>query len=123
MKLPQPKMTEQDTLQFSRLEASFNHAKVLPRQNSLEMKDVNRHAQAGDLNSNDLDFDLALDGDDYPIDSLESLQDVFSAAQHRKHFSNKRNFSDMSFIKCFDSDGNKSSMLSSCPVIVHAVNL
>lgn len=105
-------MAEQETLQFSRLEASFNHAKVLPRQNSVEMKDVNRHAQAGDLNSNDLDFDLALDRDDYPIDTLESLQDIFSAAQHQKHFSNPRNFSDVSFIKCFDSDGNGSSMLN-----------
>jgi hypothetical protein len=98
-----------DTFHISRLEASFGHTKVKPRRNSVEMKDVFRHAKADDLNVNDLDFDFSLDRDSYPLDTLESLQDVFSAAQHHTHFANARNFSDETQIRCFDSDGRTSS--------------
>ncbi|KAL4916935.1 hypothetical protein BDW62DRAFT_211604 [Aspergillus aurantiobrunneus] len=102
-------MTEHDTAQFSRLEASFGQANVLPRQNSVEMKDVYRHAKAEDLNTNDLDFNLSLNRSHYPLNTLESLQDVFSAAQHNTHWSNPKNFSDGSLIRCFESDGKKST--------------
>ncbi|KAL3473601.1 hypothetical protein BJX99DRAFT_261135 [Aspergillus californicus] len=102
-------MTEHDTPQFSRLEASFSDAKVLRRQNSVEMKDVYRHAKADDLNVNDLEFRVFLDRSHYPLESLESLQDVFAAAQHATHFSNPKNFSEESNFKCFDTDGSASA--------------
>ncbi|KAL4875720.1 hypothetical protein BJY04DRAFT_211057 [Aspergillus karnatakaensis] len=104
-------MTDQDTPQFSRLEASFGQTKVAPRRNSVEMKDVFRHAQVNDLNVNDLDFDLSLHRSNYPLENLDSLQDVFSAAQHHTHFSNPRNFSRETRIQCFDSDDTSSSIL------------
>ncbi|KAL3489033.1 hypothetical protein BJX62DRAFT_166112 [Aspergillus germanicus] len=103
---------EHDTFHISRLEASFGHTKVKPRRNSVEMKDVFRHAKPDDLNVNDLDFDFSLDHDSYPLDTLESLQDVFSAAQHQTHFANPRNFSEETQIRCFDSDGRTSKWLT-----------
>ncbi|KAL4962610.1 uncharacterized protein BDV14DRAFT_99243 [Aspergillus stella-maris] len=102
-------MAEHETPHFSKLEASFGQTKVRPRQNSVEMKDVYRHANVKAINDNDLDFDLALDRSKYPLDSFDSLQDVFSAAQHEVHFSNPRNFSDETMIKCFDSREKEST--------------
>ncbi|KAL2802418.1 hypothetical protein BJX63DRAFT_440938 [Aspergillus granulosus] len=103
---------EHDTFHFSRLEASFGHTKVKPRRNSVEMKDVFRHAKADDLNVNDLDFNISLDRDSYPLDTFESLQDVFSAAQHHTHFANPRNFGDETQIRCFESDEGTSRWLT-----------
>jgi hypothetical protein len=34
---------------------------------------------------------------------------VFSAAQHHTHFADPRNFSEVTEIRCFDSDGRTSS--------------
>ncbi|KAL2834491.1 hypothetical protein BDW59DRAFT_156421 [Aspergillus cavernicola] len=104
-------MIEHDAPQFSRLEASFGQTKVVPRQNSLEMKDVFRHAKADDLHGDDLEFSFSLDHSNYPLDTVASLQDVFSAAQHATHFSNLRNFSEESWISCFDTNGDESSLM------------
>ncbi|KAL4949841.1 hypothetical protein BDW69DRAFT_197752 [Aspergillus filifer] len=101
-------MADNETPYFSNLEASFGQTKVRPRQNSIEMKDVYRHANVEAMNDNDLNFDLALDRSNYPLDSLDSLQDVFSAAQHKVHFSNLRNFSDETMVRCFDSSNKES---------------
>ncbi|KAL4925927.1 uncharacterized protein BDV17DRAFT_166433 [Aspergillus undulatus] len=118
-------MAEHETPQFSKLEASFGQTKVLPRQNSVEMKDVNRHAVSDAMNVNDLDFNLSLDRSNYPLDTLDSLQDIFSAAQHEAHFSNPRNFSDESMIRCFDSNGKESAWRfldsKSLPDLLHEV--
>ncbi|GFF63099.1 hypothetical protein IFM60648_00816 [Aspergillus lentulus] len=62
-----------------------------------------------DIHTNDLDFKFPFDRDKYPLDSPESLQDIFAAAQHEKHFSNPRNFSDKTDIRCFDLDGMNST--------------
>jgi hypothetical protein len=63
-----------------------------------------------DLGVNDLDFEFSFDQGKYPIDGIKSLQDVFSAAQHEKHFSTPRNFSSKTEIRCFDVNGMDSSM-------------
>jgi hypothetical protein len=80
------------------LEASFSQTKVLPRKNSIEMKDIFRHAQASDLEAKDLDFNFSLDRSNYPLGNLQSLQDVFPAVQHDTHLRNPRNFSDETVI-------------------------
>ncbi|KAL4870018.1 hypothetical protein BDV12DRAFT_184791 [Aspergillus spectabilis] len=43
-------------------------------------------------------------------DDHDSIQDVFSVAQHNTHFSNFRNFFSDTHIQCFDSNETKSSM-------------
>ncbi|KAF2835313.1 hypothetical protein M501DRAFT_962762 [Patellaria atrata CBS 101060] len=86
---------------FSRLEASLAKAEVVPRPNSREMKDVNRHAKPEDIDVNELDFDYDLDSSHYPLGNVRSLQQVFSAVQHQQHLSKKENFSDYTAIECF----------------------
>ncbi|KAK2882501.1 hypothetical protein FQN49_000300 [Arthroderma sp. PD_2] len=106
MATPQRVNTENADSHFSRLEASFSQTKVAPRKNSIEMKDVSRHTQAGDHDSRELVFDFMLDRSHYPLDTLQSLQDVFPAIQYNAHFTNGNNFSDLTHIKCFDMDGS-----------------
>ncbi|KAF7122232.1 hypothetical protein CNMCM5793_000189 [Aspergillus hiratsukae] len=98
----EPTSTEHEDVNFSRLEASFSQTKVLPRKNSIEMKDVFRHAQASDLEAKDLDFKFRLDRSNYPLGNLQSLQDVFPAVQHDTHLKNPRNFSDETEAMCLD---------------------
>lgn len=62
------------------------------------------------LGVNDLDFTFPFDQDQYPLDGLESLQDMFSVAQHERHFSNPRNFSSKTEVRCFDVNEINSSM-------------
>ncbi|KAI9683041.1 MAG: hypothetical protein M1822_006234 [Bathelium mastoideum] len=88
---------------FSKLEASFAETKVVPRQNSIEMKDVNRHAQALDVTENDLDFNFDLEVDKYPLSELQSLHEVFPAILYTTHLSNLNNFSGETDVECFDS--------------------
>ncbi|KAI9733147.1 MAG: hypothetical protein M1834_003694 [Cirrosporium novae-zelandiae] len=90
---------------FSRLEASLARAKVQPRPNSREMNDVARHAQAGDLDTNELDFNFSLDSSHYPLDDLWSIQDVFGAVQHEHHLANGNNFSNETAIHCLEVSG------------------
>ncbi|GFF31040.1 hypothetical protein IFM58399_02756 [Aspergillus lentulus] len=105
----QPISTDHEDATFSRLEASFSQTKVLPRRNSIEMKDIFRHAQASDLEAKDLDFNFSLDRSNYPLGNLQSLQDVFPAVQHDMHLKNPRNFSDETDITCLDVNENTSS--------------
>lgn len=102
--------TDHEAAGFSRLEATFSQAKVLPRKNSIEMKDTYRHAQAADLEAKDLDFNFWLEGGNYPLDSLGSLQDVFAAVQHDLHLKNPRNFSDETRIRAFDVNGDTAGL-------------
>jgi len=96
----------------SKLEASFGHVKVAPRQNSLDMKGVWRHHQKADeVNPNELDFDYDLTSKDYPLSSLASLQDLFPSVLYNHHLSNLSNFSQESKIKCFDWMENGAGML------------
>jgi hypothetical protein len=76
-----------------------------------------------DIHANDLDFTVPLDRDKYHLDSPESLQDIFAAAQHGKHFSNPRNFSDKTDIRCFDMDGMNSSMPTFCSGWIYVYRL
>jgi hypothetical protein len=112
MAAPQPMALESDDVHFSRLESSFGQTKVAPRKNSIEMKDVSRHTQAGDLNVSKLEFNFLLDRIHYPLDSLQSLQDVFPAVQHYTLFTSPRNISDTTQIRCFDIDENNASLPS-----------
>ncbi|KAG2014499.1 hypothetical protein GB937_006725 [Aspergillus fischeri] len=105
----QPISTDHEDANFSRLEASFSQTKVLPRRNSIEMKDIFRHAQASDLEAKDLDFNFCLDRSNYPLGNLQSLQDVFPAVQHDTHLKNPGNFSDETDIMCLDVNENTSS--------------
>jgi hypothetical protein len=98
----QPTSADHEEPNFSRLEASFAQAEVLPRRNSIEMKDIFRHAKASDLASKDLDFNFSLDRSNYPLGNLQSLQDVFPAVQHDTHLRNPRNFSDETEAMCLD---------------------
>lgn len=109
-------MAEEDDIHFSRLEASFVKTKVMPRANSIEMKDTNRHTQAGDAEARDLEFDFGLDRSHYPLDDLQSLQDVFSAVQHEAHAKNTRNFSDQTRIECLDANADSTSSSNACHV-------
>ncbi|EAW13298.1 uncharacterized protein ACLA_017450 [Aspergillus clavatus NRRL 1] len=111
-------MAEEDDIHFSRLEASFVKTKVMPRANSIEMKDTNRHTQAGDAEARDLEFDFGLDRSHYPLDDLQSLQDVFSAVQHEAHAKNTRNFSDQTRIECLDANADSTTWrkLDSAPL-------
>ncbi|KAH1975545.1 hypothetical protein KXW88_009577 [Aspergillus fumigatus] len=104
----QPMSTDHEDANFSRLEASFSRTKVLPRRNSIEMKDIFRHAQASDLEAKDLDFNFSLDRSNYPLGNLQSLQDVFPAVQHDTHLKNPANFSDETDIMCLDVNENTS---------------
>lgn len=72
------------------------------------MKDIFRHAQASDLEAKDLDFNFSLDRSNYPLGSLQSLQDVFPAVQHDTHLKNPANFSDETDIMCLDVNENTS---------------
>lgn len=108
---PRRTATDHEVVDFSRLEASSSLMKVLPRKNSVEMKDVSRHAQAADLEAKDLDFNFRLDGSNYPGDSVRSLQDVFAAVQHGSHVRNPGNFSNRTRIRCFDVDEDVAGLL------------
>lgn len=110
MAAPQHTVIEIPDADFSRLEASLAQTEVVPRDNSIEMKQVSRHTEAGDLDVDELDFDFMLNRSHYPLDDFESLQDVFPAVQHEAHSSNPRNFSEDTQIKCFDMDGSNASM-------------
>ncbi|RHZ43094.1 uncharacterized protein CDV56_100823 [Aspergillus thermomutatus] len=70
------------------------------------MNDTWRHAQASDLEAKDLDFNFDLDRSNYPLDNLQSLQDVFAAVQHDTHLKNPRNLSDETEIECLDVTEN-----------------
>lgn len=102
--------TDHEAANFSRLEATFSHTKVHLRKNSIEMKDTSRHAQAADLEAKDLDFNFRLDSSNYPLDSLQSLQDVFTAVQHDSHLKNPGNFSDETRIQCLDVNANAAGL-------------
>ena len=91
---------------FSRLEASLAKAEVAPRPNSLEMKNVYRHAQASDLGVDELDFNFSLDSSHYPLGNLRSLQEVFDAVQHEAHLADHSNFSDQTVIECLEMNGS-----------------
>jgi hypothetical protein len=99
-----------DAVHFSTLEASLANIEIVPRENSIEMNDVYRHAQPGDADANELDFDFDLDTSDYPLANLRSLQEVFSAVQHQTHLQNPKNFSLETRIQCFETTGESSSM-------------
>ncbi|OCK75511.1 hypothetical protein K432DRAFT_308343 [Lepidopterella palustris CBS 459.81] len=99
-------------IEFSRLEASFAKEQVVPRQNSVEMKDVQRHALPVDAEANDLDFEFDLDNSKYPLDGLKSVQDVFSAVQYQTHLSKENNFSTKTKIECFDASGKNAEWLT-----------
>ncbi|GIJ86416.1 hypothetical protein Asppvi_005304 [Aspergillus pseudoviridinutans] len=105
----QPTSTDPEDTNFSRLEASFSQTEVLPRRNSIEMKDIFRHARASDLEAKDLDFNFSLDRSNYPLGNLQSLQDVFPAVQHDTHLKNPRNFSDETEIMCLDVNEDTAS--------------
>ena len=64
---------------FSSLEASLVSALVAPRPNSLDAKGVQRHAEANDLDVDELDFGYNLDYSLYPLDNLCSLQQIFES--------------------------------------------
>ena len=115
--------TEHDNSNFSRLEASFGKTEVARRGNSIEMKDIYRHTEAGDLDVNELDFDFLLDRSHYPLDALQSLQEIFPAVQHNTHLTNSKNFSEETQIKCFDMNGNSPSLLTPVFIIAFAHRL
>ena len=91
---------------FSRLEATLvTNTEVVARPNSRQMNDVHRHAQASDFQlQNELDFEYSLDGANYPLENLQSLQQVFDAVQCHKHLSNHANFSGQTEIDCLEVD-------------------
>ena|SRR5436309_1252213 len=91
---------------FSRLEASLAKAEVAPRPNSREMNNVYRHAQASDLNVDELDFNFSLDSNRYPLGNIRSLQQVFDAVQYEAHIANYRNFSDKTLVECLEMNGS-----------------
>ncbi|ORY14024.1 hypothetical protein BCR34DRAFT_647262 [Clohesyomyces aquaticus] len=78
--------------QFSKLEASFATTAVVPRENSIEMKDVWRHAQNADLLETDLDLNFWIDETYHSPEGLQSLQDYLSGVQYQRHLSNVHNF-------------------------------
>ncbi|KAJ5188776.1 hypothetical protein N7491_005097 [Penicillium cf. griseofulvum] len=73
-----------------------------------------------DQRVNDLDFEFSFDQGNYPLDGLKSLQDVFSAVQHEKHFSNSRNFSSKTEIRCFDVNGHGIIWMTTLSVIYYS---
>ncbi|EXJ92174.1 hypothetical protein A1O3_00724 [Capronia epimyces CBS 606.96] len=89
---------------FSRLEATLGtNTEVVPRPNSRETNAVYRHTNADDLQmSNELNFDYALDAGDYPLDNLQSLQQVFDAVQFHTHLGKYENFSAQTEIECLE---------------------
>ncbi|KAF2712193.1 hypothetical protein K504DRAFT_372085 [Pleomassaria siparia CBS 279.74] len=92
-------------INFSRLEASLATTNVIRRQNSVEMRDVNRHGVADDAHINELDFDFSTASSCEALRGLHFLQDVFPAVQYHQHMQNLLNFSDQTQIQCFEADG------------------
>jgi hypothetical protein len=113
-------LTEPDELTFSRLEATLVETKVAPRPNSIEMKDVWRHAQVTDLDVNELDFNFSLDSSHYPLNNFRSLQQVFDAVQHEEHLANPKNFSEHTFVECLDIHAGKGGVFLNHPQAVKA---
>lgn len=94
--LPQAEVGEAG---FSRLEASLVSTNVVPRPNSRKTDDVHRHAEKGDLNVNELDFDYSLSAKDYPLSNLRSLQQAFKRVQFHKHIVNNQNYSNQTSVE------------------------
>ncbi|TAQ85808.1 hypothetical protein B7494_g5875 [Chlorociboria aeruginascens] len=88
---------------FSRLEHSFARERVVPRRNSIEMNDVNRHARHEDNDVNDLEFEYSLEPDQ-DLSDIKSMQDIFGAAKKKEHLGNENNFSKETCIECFDTN-------------------
>lgn len=105
---------------FSRLEATLvTNPEVVPRPNSRQMDDVNRHTEVTDLQfQNELDFDYSLDTGDYPLGNLLSLQQVFDAVQCNKHFEMAENFSALTQVECLEVTHTRSGMMDSSTVDV-----
>ncbi|KAJ5098087.1 hypothetical protein N7532_005088 [Penicillium argentinense] len=93
-----------DLGRFSKLEASLVQTEVEQRPNSRAQNDIDRHAEATDLNVNELDFNFNLGAQDYPLDDLRSLQQVFDAVQFHQHLDNSSNFSLGTNVECLNVD-------------------
>jgi hypothetical protein len=113
MAAPETTSAEDGDANFSRLEASFGQTEVAPRDNSVDLRNIYRHAKPGDIDVDELDFDFSLDRSHYPLDDLLSLQDVFSAVLHESYLSNPINFAPETQITCFEADGGATSRCKS----------
>lgn len=102
---------------FSYLEASLASAPVVPRPNSLDAKGVQRHAEANDLNVEELNFGFELDSSHYPLDNLRSLQQIFESVQCHQHLSNSRNFSEDTLVECLEITPNTRGPLLLCNIL------
>lgn len=96
-----------DLGKFSKLEASLVDTKVEQRPNSRAQNDVDRHAQKEDLKVNELDFDFDIGVNNYPLDNLGSLQQVFDAVQCHQHLRRTENFSLETNVDCLYVDSQK----------------
>lgn len=120
-----------DITEFSKLEASIARTEVAQRPNSRSQNGVNRHAEPSDLFVNELDFDFDLGKGHYPLDDLNSLQQVFDAVQCHRHLDKAENFSVGTHVECLvvnsqgeewltldeDSMDNLLQVLSSHPIL------
>lgn len=98
---------------FSRLEATLvTSTEVVPRPNSRQMNDVQRHAEVQDRQIQpELDFDWSLDTNHYPLADFRSLQQVFDTVQCHKHLSHHENFAANTDIECLEVTRNGAGML------------
>jgi hypothetical protein len=103
--------TEHADTNFSRLEASLATTKVVRRQNSVEMKNINRHYVVEDANVDEFGFNFSTASSCDALGDLKSLQDVFPAVQYNDHLHNTRNFSEQTRIQCFEADGTSQSRI------------
>lgn len=93
-----------DLGRFSKLEASLIETVVEQRPNSRAQNNINRHAEKSDLNVNELDFDFEIGENDYPLDDLRSLQQVFDTVQCHHHLRKRENFSLETNLECLSVD-------------------
>ncbi|CAI7648622.1 unnamed protein product [Penicillium pancosmium] len=93
-----------DLGKFSKLEASLVETKVERRPNSRAQNDIDRHAQQTDLKVNELDFAFDIGVNNYPLDNLGSLQQVFDAVQCHQHLRKAENFSCETNVECLHVD-------------------
>lgn len=104
-----------DLGRFSKLEASLIETVVEQRPNSRAQNNIYRHAEKSDLNVNELDFDFEIGENDYPMDNLRSLQQVFDAVQCHHHLRKRENFSLETNIECLSVDSRGAGEIKSFP--------
>ncbi|KAF2715238.1 hypothetical protein K504DRAFT_457409 [Pleomassaria siparia CBS 279.74] len=98
--------SENYTDAHSRLEATLLKEKVEQRPISRDGQVAMRHAEATDLEVNELDHDYDINVDQYPYAMLDSAQGLFDGVLYHKHLNKPDNFGKETNVECFSVEGS-----------------